>query len=108
MCFRLIFLFPAGGDEGNDTGIPSLNIIAVSIAAILISLLLLVILVCIFKQRKAKRRAAEMTTDDLNPVYGVYFDPDPRMEFEDTNDNYSSDYEPVGTSRTTDNNPYYE
>ena len=49
-----------------------------------------------------------MTTDDLNPVYGVYFDPDPRMEFEDTNDNYSSDYEPVGTSRTTDNNPYYE
>ena len=24
------------------------------------------------------------------------------------NDYYSSDYEPVGTSRITDNNPYYE
>ena len=49
-----------------------------------------------------------MTQDDENPVYGDYFDPDPRMEVEDTNDYYSSDYEPVGTSRATDNNPLYE
>ena len=26
-----------------------------------------------------------MTQDDENPVYGVYFDPDPRMEVEDAN-----------------------
>ena len=54
-------------------------------------------------------RAAETTDDDENPVYGYNFDPDPRMEVEDTNDYYSSDYEAgTGTSRTTDNNPYYE
>ena len=71
----------------------------------------LFILLCIFKQRKTRRRAAANMTRsnvDENPVYGVYFDTDPRMEVEDTNDYYSSDYEPVGTSRTTDNNPYYE
>jgi len=83
--------------------------VAVSVSGILL-LLLLIILLCIFKQRKEKRRrASEVTQDDENPVYGDYSDPDPRMEVEDTNDYYSSDYEAgTGTSRTTDNNPYYE
>ena len=50
-----------------------------------------------------------MTRDDENPVYGVYFESDPRMEVEDNNDYYSSDYEAgTGKSRATDNNPYYE
>ena len=48
-----------------------------------------------------------MRDEDENPTYGDYFVPDPRAEVEDTNANYSSDYE-AGTSRTTDNNPYYE
>ena len=95
------------GDEDNDAGIPSGVIIAVSVS--ILPLLLLVILFCIFKKREAKlRAAAEVTQDDENPVYGVYFNPNPRMEVEDNNDYYSSDYEPVGTSRATDNNPLYE
>ena len=48
-----------------------------------------------------------MRDEDENPTYGDYFDPDPRAEVEDTNANYSSVYE-AGTSRTTDNNLYYE
>ena len=55
------------------------------------------------------KREADVTDDDENPTYGDYFDPDPRMEVEDTNDYYSSDYEAgTGRSKTTDNNPYYE
>ena len=50
-----------------------------------------------------------MTKTDENATYGDYFDPDQRMEVEDTNDYYSSDYEAgTGLSRATDNNPYYE
>ena len=82
-------------------------VVTVSVAGCL--LLLLITLLCIFKLRRAKRRAANVTKTDDNATYGDYFDPDPRMEVEDTNDNYSSDYEAgTGTSRTTDNNPYYE
>ena len=80
-------------------------IVTVSVLGLL--LLLIAVLLCIFKQRKARSRAAaEVTCDDENPTYGDYFDPDPRAEVEDTNAYYSSDYE-TGTSRTTDNNPYY-
>ena len=50
-----------------------------------------------------------MRDEDENPTYGDYYDPNPRMEVEDTNAYYSSDYEAgTGMSRTTDNNPYYE
>ena len=78
-------------------------------AATSVLLLLFIILLCICKHQKAKRRAADVTEVDENHVYGDYFDPDMRMEVEDTNDYYSSDYEAgTGTSRTTDNNPYYE
>ena len=50
-----------------------------------------------------------MIKTDENATYGDYSDPDPRMEVEDTNDYYSSDYEAgTGRSRVTDNNPYYE
>ena len=48
-----------------------------------------------------------MTKEDENPTYGDYFDPDPRVEVEDSNSYYSSDYE-TGTGRTTDNNPHYD
>ena len=82
-------------------------IVTVSVLGLL--LLLIAVLLCIFKQRKARSRAAEVTNDDENPTYGDYFDPDPRAEVEDTNDYYSSDYEAgTGLSRATDNNPYYE
>ena len=82
-------------------------IVTVSVLGLL--LLLIAVLLWIFKQRKARSRAAEVTNDDENPTYGDYFDPDPRAEVEDTNDYYSSDYEAgTGLSRATDNNPYYE
>ena len=73
-------------------------------------LLLFLTLLCIFKLRgRPLRRTADVTDDDENPTYGDYFDPDPRMEVEDSNDYYSSDYEAgTGKSRATDNNPYYE
>ena len=74
-----------------DSENPSTSVvIAVSVSGILLLLLLLTILLCVFKQRRAKRRAAEVTRDDENPVYGDYYDPDPTMEVEDTNDYYSS------------------
>ena len=85
-------------------------LIAICGSALLLFLLFFVCL-CILKQRKARRRAAVVARADVdeNPVYGVYFDPNPRMEMVDRNVNYSSDYEAgTGTSRTTDNNPYYE
>ena len=75
-------------------------------------LLLIVILfcICIFKQRSTRRMgAAKVIKTDENATYGDYSDPDYRMEVEDNNDYYSSDYEAwTGTSRTTDNNSYYE
>ena len=81
--------------------------ITVSVLGVL--LLLVIILLCIFKQLKARRSAEDVTDTDENPTYGDYFDPDPRMEVEDGNAYYSSDYEAgTGTSKTTDNNPYYE
>ena len=77
-------------------------------ASALVSLLLfLVIVLCICKQKKARRSAANVVKCDENATYGNYSDPDPRMEVEDNNAYYSSDYE-AGTSKTTDNNPYYE
>ena len=97
------------------TGLPTVDdnpiqtevVVAVSVVGCL--LLLLNTLFCIFKQRRARRRDADVTKTDENATYGNYSDPDYRMEVEDTNDYYSSDYEAgTGTSRTTDNNPYYE
>ena len=81
-------------------------VITVSVLGIL---LLNAILLCIFKRRRASRRAADVRGEDENPTYGDYFDPDPIVEVEDCNVYYSSDYEAAtGTSRTMDNNPYYE
>ena len=64
---------------------------------------------CILKQQKAKKRNQNATHTDENPVYGDYYYSDPKAEAVDTNDYYSSDYEEgTGTSRTIDNNQYYE
>ena len=94
---------PAGVDQ-SQTGV---IVIVIVMASILF--LLFAILFCILKQRKTRNRAANVIKTDENATYGDYSDPDPRMEVEDTNDYYSSDYEAgTGTSRTTDNNPYYE
>ena len=81
--------------------------IVLTITVLVQFLLLLIAVLYIFKQRKTRRRAAKVTKTDENETYGDYYDPDQRMEVEDTNAYYSSDYE-AGTSRTTDNNPYYE
>ena len=79
--------------------------IAISVSA---SLFLLFVLLCFFIQRKAKSVTENSIKFDENPVYGDG-DGDPRMEVENRNDYYSSDYEAgTGTSRATDNNPYYE
>ena len=86
----------------------------VSVLALLLFLTL--ILLCIFKGRRARRRAGDVRADDVNPTYGDYYDPDdyydpnPRVEVEDFNVYYSSsDYEAeTGASRITDKNPYYE
>ena len=49
-----------------------------SVAFLLV--LLLVVLLCIFKKRRNRRNAADVTRPDENPVYGTYFDPNPRAE----------------------------
>ena len=84
--------------------------IAISISVLGFLLLLIVVLLCICKQQRARRRAANVTKDDENATYGDYYcDTDARMEVEDSNAYYSSDYEAgTGTSRTMDNNPCYE
>ena len=62
-----------------------------------------------FAASNSKRRGEMQKDVDENPTYGDYFDPNPRMEVEDTNVYYSSDYEAgTGRSRATDNNPYNE
>ena len=81
--------------------------IAITISVLGILFLLSVVLLCICKQRKARKRAAKVTKFDENATYGDYYDIDARMEVEDSNAYYSSDYE-AGTSRTTDKNPDYE
>ena len=83
---------------------------AVVTVSVLGCLLLLFIILCIFNQRRRTiGRATHARQEDVNPTYGDYFDPDLRMEVEDTDDYYSSDYEAgTGTSRTTDKNPDYE
>ena len=96
----IIFTGSSTTDDAIQTGV------AITVSVLL--LLLVAVLLCIFKQRRVKmRRAANVTKTDENSTYGDYFDPDQKMEVEDTNAYYSSDYE-AGTSRTTDNNPYYE
>jgi len=60
------------------------------------------------KNRRRARQSTERASGvDLNPTYGDYVDPDPRVEVVDNNENYSPEYV-IGTSRLTDNNPYYE
>ena len=78
-------------DLRSTAGVPSTDVtIAVSVSGILL-LLFLIILFCIFKQQRAKRRAAaNVRRDDRNPTYRDYYDPDPKMEVKDTNAYYSS------------------
>ena len=85
----------------------SLIQIVLSITVLVLLLLLLAAILYICKQRRTGKQAANVTKTDENATYGDYSVPDQRMEVEDRNAYYSFDYE-AGTSRTTDNNPYYE
>ena len=80
----------------------------VSVLALGALLLLFTIIACIFKLQKTRKRAANVIKTDENATYGDHSDPNYRMEVEDTNDYYSSDYEAGTGTRTTDINPYYE
>ena len=80
--------------------------IVVTVSTLLL-VLFLVSLLLFFKQRKARQSTERASGVDLNPTYGDYVDPDPRVEVVDNNENYSAEYV-IGTSRITDNNPYYE
>ena len=83
--------------------------IIVTTVSILGLILLLLILFFLFKRQQTKEATVAKTpTKEMNPVYGDYYvDPEPTVEVKDTNAYYSSEYE-SGTSRTTDNNTYYE
>ena len=84
--------------------------VAAATASVLLLVLILLAAFCIFNQRQTQPQGRQdEPCIDVNPVYGDYEIPDPIAEVEDTNDYYSSDYEAEsGTSRTTENNPYYE
>ena len=71
-------------------------------------ILLLLILFFLLKRQQRKEGVVAETRREINPVYGDYYvDRDPTVEVKNTNAYYSSEYE-SGTSRTTDNNTYYE
>ena len=96
---------PFSGTATEDS-FPTEIVITVSILSLI---LLLLILLYIFKRHQRKEEVvAETPKKELNPVYGDYYvGPDPTVEVKDTNVYYSSEYE-AGTSRTRDNNTYYE
>ena len=96
---------PFSGTATEDS-FPTATVITVSILSLI---LLLLILLYIFKRQQRKEGlVAEEPKKEMNPVYGDYYvDSDPTVEVKDTNAYYSSEYE-TGTSRTTDNNTYYE
>ena len=81
-------------------------VVAVTVSSLLLALLIFSLLFLI-KQRKARQSTERASGVDLNSTYGDYVDPDPRVEVVDNNENYSAEYA-IGTSRITDNNPYYE
>ena len=56
---------------------------ASGIAFILV--LLLIAFLYVIKRQRNKRKAADVTRSDENPVYGTYFDPDPKAEVADDN-----------------------
>ena len=82
------------------------RVVAVTVSSLLLALFLASLLFLI-KQRKARHSTERSSGVDRNPIYGDYVDPDPRVEVVDNNENYSPEYV-IGTSRITDNNPYYE
>ena len=93
------------------TGNPAIvSPLGIAIIAFVLLLLLVIAFLCVYKKRRTRRKAGKVTkSDGANPSYGDYPDPDQRMEVEDSNAYYSSDYEAgTGRSRATDNNPYYE
>ena len=60
-----------------------------------------------YKRQNSRKLAENVTDIDENPTYGDYYDPNPVMEVEDSNDYYSSTVYEADTSRTTDNNSQY-
>ena len=85
---------------------PTIIVITGSVLGLI--LLLLILLFLFKRQQRKEATVAETPKKEMNPVYGDYYvDRDPTVEVEDTNAYYSSEYE-SGTSRTTDNNTYYE
>ena len=82
------------------------RVVAVTVSSLLLALLIFPLLFFI-KKRKARQSTERASGVDLNPTYGDYVDPDSRVEVVDNNENYSAEYA-IGTSRITDNNPYYE
>ena len=61
---------------------------------------------CIYKAQTKTPVPNDPTREDENPVYGLYGDPDPVAEVEDSND-YYADPGVEGVSRTRDNNSQY-
>ena len=62
----------------SDTWSSTLVAIGGSVAFLLV--LLLIVLLCVFKRPRNRRNAAHVSHTDENPVYGTYFNPNPRAE----------------------------
>ena len=72
------------GESEKEWEAGSSTMFAGSGASILVLLLIvLAVLLCVFKRRRIKRNAVDVAHADENPVYGTYFDPDPRAEVDD-------------------------
>ena len=67
------------------------TVVAVAVPSLLLALLIFPLLFLI-KRRKARQSTERASGADLNPTYGDYVDPDPRVEVVDINENYSAEY----------------
>ena len=60
-------------------------LVAIGGSALAGLLILLVVVLCALKRRRSRKNVRDVAHTDENPVYGTYFDPDPRTEVRDIN-----------------------
>ena len=67
-------------------------LVAIGGSALAGLLILVVVVLCALKRRRSRKNATDVAHTDENPVYGTYFDPDPKAEVADGNTYYKIMY----------------
>ena len=97
--YALITCFFA--DAGSDVPVSPI------LGSVALGVFLVTSFLFMYKRQNSRKLAENVTDIDENPTYGDYYDLNPVMEVEDSNDYYSSTVYETYTSRTTDNNSQY-